>query len=305
MQSPAQVFSGDQNWTTAVSGTSPEYFEIRDWPVAHGSLFTRSDVESGAKVAVLGQTVVDKLFGHHVNPVGETVRVNNVPFLVVGVLAAKGQSPVGQDYDDSVFVPQTTFRATIRGGLQNYIAGVIFVSATSPETTKEAQEQITRILRDRHHIHPDQEDDFSIRNLTELANAWQKNASILTALLAAIAAVSLLVGGIGIMNIMLVSVTERTREIGIRMAVGASPWNILSQFLVEAVTLSVAGGGIGVALGTAGARYLTQRFGWPMVVRVDIVVIAVGFSALVGIVFGLYPALKASRLDPIDALRYE
>jgi putative ABC transport system permease protein len=212
---------------------------------------------------------------------------------------------MGQDNDDAVFVPQTTFQAKIQGGLQKYIQGVIMVSAVSADATAKAQTQITGLLRDRHHIQPGQDDDFQIRNMTEIANSVAAGAATLTALLASVAAVSLLVGGIGIMNIMLVSVTERTREIGLRMAVGAKPIHILAQFLVEALTLSIAGGVIGVALALATARHLAARFGWPVVFRPDVILLAVGFSALVGIVFGLYPARKASRLDPIEALRYE
>lgn len=299
-----QVFSEDQNWTTSVNGTSPDYFSMRDWPVASGSLFSVSDVEGGSKVVVLGQTVVDKLFGG-ADPLGQLVRIKNIPFTVVGVLEKKGQSPMGQDYDDAVFVPHSTFLAKIQGGLQKYLSGIIFVSAVSFEDTQRAESQISNILRERHHIAPGADDDFAIRNLTEMASAQQEGVQTLTTLLASIAAVSLLVGGIGIMNIMLVSVTERTREIGIRMAIGAKPRNILAQFLIEALVLSFAGGLIGVALGLFAAERLATQFGWPMLVRPDIILISVGFSALVGVVFGLYPARKASLLDPIDALRYE
>ncbi len=301
----AQVSSEDQNWSTSVTGTSSAFFDIRNWPIALGSLFSPSDVVGGSKVVVLGQTVVDKLYGAGANPVGQSIRVNKVPFRVIGVLARKGQSPIGQDLDDAIFIPQRTFQAKIRGGLQKYINGVILASAVSPDDTAAAQDQITALLRERHRLRPSQEDDFSIRNLTELGNALQEGTQTLTLLLAAIAAVSLLVGGIGIMNIMLVSVTERTREIGIRMAVGAKPRHILSQFLVEALSLSVAGGLLGVALGMFLATRVAAKFGWTVSFRLDVVAVAIGFSALVGVVFGLYPALKASRLDPIDALRFE
>jgi putative ABC transport system permease protein len=256
-------------------------------------------------VVVLGQTVVDKLYGSHFDPVGQTVRIKNVPFQVIGVLVKKGQSPMGQDYDDAVFVPQSTFQAKIQGGLQKYIAGVIFVGAVSTDATTRAQAQITDLLRDRHHIQPGMDDDFSIRNLTEMAAMQQEGTQTLTTLLASIAAVSLLVGGIGIMNIMLVSVTERTREIGLRMAVGAKSLDILTQFLAESLTLSLVGGLIGVGIGVSGAYRLAQQFGWPTLIRPEIMVIAVGFSAFVGVSFGLYPAIKASRLDPITALRFE
>ncbi len=305
LRTSAQIQSEMQNWSTSVTGSSPEIFELRNWPMARGVSFTQSDLDGGNKVAVLGQTVVDKLYGPNSDPVGQTIIIKNIPFQVVGVLGKKGQSASGQDNDDAVFVPQTTFGAKIQGGLKKYIQGVILVSATAPETTLKAQTQITALLRDRHHIQPGQEDDFQIRNLTEVANSMAAGAATLTALLASVAAVSLLVGGIGIMNIMLVSVTERTREIGLRMAVGAKPIHILAQFLVESLTLSMAGGVAGVLLALGTARQLAARFDWPVVFRPDIILLAVGFSALVGVVFGLYPARKASRLDPIEALRYE
>jgi putative ABC transport system permease protein len=305
LRANAQLLSEDQNWNTSVYGTTTEYFLIRNWSAATGSEMTESDVETGAKVVFLGQTVVEKLFGANTDPIGQLVRIKNVPFEVKGVLARKGQSPTGQDYDDAAFVPVKAFQTKIQGGLSQFISGTIYVGATSSDATSKAQKQVTNLLRDRHHISTGSDDDFSIRNLTELASAQQQGTETLTTLLASIAAVSLLVGGIGIMNIMLVSVTERTREIGVRMAVGASPGNILAQFLVEALTLSIAGGVVGVALGILTAHQLAARFGWPMLIRPDIVVVAVAFSALVGVVFGLYPARKASLLDPIDALRFE
>jgi putative ABC transport system permease protein len=305
LRTNAQLLSEDQNWNTSVYGTTTEYFVIRNWPVALGSAMSDSDVESGAKVVFLGQTVAAKLFGANADPVGQLVRIKNIPFEVKGVLAAKGQSPTGQDYDDGVFVPLRAYQTKIQGGLQQFIAGSIYVGAQSQAATAEAQRQVTNLLRDRHHIGPGTDDDFSIRNLTELASAQEEGMRTLTTLLASIAAVSLLVGGIGIMNIMLVSVTERTREIGVRMAVGANPGDILAQFLVEALTLATAGGVIGIAAGLLAAQRLAEQFGWPTLIRPDVVVIAVAFSAVVGIVFGLYPARKASRLDPIDALRFE
>jgi putative ABC transport system permease protein len=305
LRSNAQVMSEDQNWATSVTGTSPEYFQIRNWRVDRGRALLDSDVESSSKIAILGQTVVDKLYGPSADPIGQTVRIKNIPFEVVGVLARKGQSPMGQDYDDAVFVPQSTFQSKIQGGLQKFISGSIIMSAVSTEATARAEAQVSGLLRDRHHLEGGADDDFSIRNLTEMANAQAEGTRTLTTLLASIAGVSLLVGGIGIMNIMLVSVTERTREIGVRMAVGATPFNILLQFLVEALTLAVAGGMVGVALGVFTAGRLAARFGWPTLIRPDIVVVSVCFSGLVGVVFGLYPARKASRLDPIDALRYE
>jgi putative ABC transport system permease protein len=305
LRTNAQVLSEDQNWTTQITGTTPEYFDIRNWQMARGIRFTPSDVEAGTKVAVLGQTVVDKLYGPSADPLGLMVRIKNIPFQVIGVMEKKGQSPMGQDYDDAVFIPVSTYQAKIQGGLKKYLAGTVMIGAASSDATSRAETQISNLLRDRHHIVPGGDDDFSIRNLTEMASAQQEGTKTLTTLLASIAAVSLLVGGIGIMNIMLVSVTERTREVGLRMAIGAKTSDILWQFLVEALALSVMGGLCGVALGLFAANQLASKFGWPLLVRPDIIVISVVFSALVGIVFGLYPARKASRLDPIDALRYE
>ena len=304
LRTSAQILSEDQNWTTSVTGTTPDYFAIRNWGIARGVGISDSDVESAAKVAVLGQTVVEKLYGASADPVGQQIRIKNIPFQIVGVLAKKGQSPAGQDYDDAVFVPSSTFETKIQGGLKNYVAGVVYVGAAGSDTQR-AENQIRSLLRDRHHLAATADDDFSIRNLAEMANAQQEGTRTLTTLLASIAAVSLLVGGIGIMNIMLVSVTERTREIGLRMAVGAKSRDILLQFLAEALALAVMGGVIGVLLGLGAAWRLAASFGWPVLFRPDVVVIAVGFSGLVGVVFGLYPARTASMLDPIQALRYE
>jgi putative ABC transport system permease protein len=305
LRSSLPVVSEDQNWTTGVTGTSPEYFDIRNWPIALGATFSQPDVDGGAKVIVLGQTVVDKLYGPNADPVGQMVRVGSTPFTVVGVAAKKGQSATGQDYDDAAFVPFSTFAQKVQGGLGKFLQGQIMVEATSSEATARAQKDITALLRDRHHLAAGDDDDFSIRNLSEIAEARQQGTQTMTLLLASVAAVSLLVGGIGIMNIMLVSVTERTREIGIRMAVGAEPHHILTQFLIEALSLSVAGGLIGVAFGVGTATWLAQRFHWPVLVQPDVIAVSVGFSGLVGIVFGIYPARKASQLDPIDALRFE
>ncbi|MDP8999198.1 MAG: ABC transporter permease [Myxococcota bacterium] len=299
------VVGEEQNWTTSVTGTSPEYFDIRNWPMAVGSAITQLDVDTGTKVIVLGQTVVDKLYGPSADPLGQTVRVGSTPFRVIGVAARKGQSATGQDYDDAAFIAFTTFAQKVQGGLSKYLKGSIMVAATSADTTTRAQQAITALLRDRHHLAAGDDDDFSIRNLSEIAGAQQQGADTMTMLLASVAAVSLLVGGIGIMNIMLVSVTERTREIGIRMAVGAEPHHILMQFLVEALSLSLAGGLIGVAIGVGVATWLAARLHWAMLIQPDVIGVSVGFSALVGIVFGIYPARKASQLDPIDALRFE
>jgi putative ABC transport system permease protein len=305
LRSNQSLVSEEMNWTSSVTGTTPEYFDIRNWPVSQGALFTQADLDTGSKVIVLGQTVVSRLYGPTANPVGQSVRVGNTPFTVVGVASKKGQSATGQDYDDAAFIPATTFAHRIQGGLGKYLTGQMYVQATSSETTTRALEEIRTLLRDRHHIAPGADDDFSIRNLAEIAGAQAQGTETMTTLLASVAAVSLLVGGIGIMNIMLVSVTERTREIGIRMAIGAKPGSIMLQFLIEALVLSIAGGLLGVALGVGVAGYLASRFKWPMQIQVDVIAVSVVFSAAVGIVFGLYPARKASQLDPIDALRYE
>ncbi len=305
LRSSMPVVAEDQNWTTSITGTSPEYFEIRNWPIALGVSIATPDVDGGTKVIVLGQTVVDKLYGPNADPIGQNVRVGSTPFQVIGVAARKGQSATGQDYDDAAFVPFTTFARKVQGGLGKYLQGSIMVAATSSSTTSRAQRDITELLRDRHHVARGDDDDFSIRNLSEIAGAQQQGTDTMTTLLASVAAVSLLVGGIGIMNIMLVSVTERTREIGIRMAVGAEPHHVLMQFLVEALSLSVAGGLIGVGFGVGVATWLAGRFHWPVLIQPDVIAVSVGFSALVGVVFGIYPARKASQLDPIDALRFE
>ena len=305
LRSNASIIADDQNWTTSITGTSPEYFEIRNWPTSSGSPFSDADVEGGGKVVVLGQTVVTKLYGATADPVGQTVRIGTTPFQVVGVAAKKGQSATGQDYDDAAFIPYTTFAQKIQGGLSKYLTGSIAVEAASADDTSRAQKDITMLLRDRHHILASQDDDFSIRNLSEIAGAQAQGTETMTTLLASVAAVSLLVGGIGIMNIMLVSVTERTREIGIRMAIGAKPGQIRLQFLVEALALSMAGGIIGVAVGVGAATWLAAKFHWPMLVQPEVIMVSFGFSAFVGVVFGLYPAHKASQLDPIDALRFE
>ncbi|MCP3063181.1 ABC transporter permease [Myxococcus sp. K38C18041901] len=306
LRSSAQVFSGEQNWTTSVVGTTPDFFDVRNWTMALGSRFSESDAELGAKVVILGQTVVDNLYGPGFDPVGQVVRIKTTPFTVVAVAARKGQSGMGQDFDNTVFIPATSFRRSVQAqSLGAYISGVVYVQAASSAQTTQAQQEVTQLLRERHRLEDGEADDFDVRNLAELASGQQESTRTLSLLLAAIAAVSLVVGGIGIMNIMLVSVTERTREIGVRVAIGARPRDILLQFLVEALTLSMLGGLLGAALGAGVAKLLAAQFQWPMLVRPDVVVLALGFSALVGVGFGLYPARKASRLDPIDALRYE
>lgn len=290
------------NWTTQITGTSPEFFVIRDWAAADGTLFSQSDLDATRKVVVLGATVAENLFGES-SPVGQTVRISNTPFTVLGVLAKKGQSAMGQDYDDAAFIPTSAYRTKFSAGLANYIAGSIQVRAQDGQL-EQAQTAIADLLRERHRLGV-KADDFNIRNLTEMAEARSESTKTFSTLLAAVAGVSLLVGGIGVMNIMLVSVTERTREIGLRMALGARPVDILAQFLAEASMLSALGGLLGVLLGVAAASYLAQQFGWSLLISPAVVGLAVGFSALVGVAFGLYPALRASRLDPITALRHE
>jgi len=305
LRAAAQVVSEFDNWQTTVVGTTPEYFAVRNWRVKVGEAFSAADVSAGRKLAIVGQTVVDNLYGPNVDPIGETLRINRIPFVITGVAAEKGSSPFGSDYDDTVIIPSTTFGAKISGGLQQYIRGEILVAAIRPEATQDAEREITTLLRQRHRIRTGVENDFSVRNLSEIAEAQQESAETITALLAGVALVSLVVGGIGIMNIMLVSVTERTREIGLRMAVGAKPRHILAQFLIEAIVLSLAGGLLGIGVGLATASYMADHFTFPLLIRIDIIALAVGVSIAIGVGFGIYPARKASRLDPIEALRYE
>ena len=300
----AQVVYGHQNWSTGVVGTTPAMLNVRDWSVASGRPFTAQDVKSATKVCLLGQTVIDNLFGGQ-NPVGQIVRINKVPFAVIGVLASKGQSPGGQDQDDTIYVPVTTAQKKLFGTAFPGMVRIIMVKARSTEDLAPAEQQINELLRQRHHIGQKAENDFTVRNLTQMMQAAEQSTKVMTLLLGAIASVSLLVGGIGIMNIMLVSVTERTREIGIRMAVGAKTWDIRLQFIVEALTLSLIGGVVGIIMGISGSELVSALAGWPTVVAPFSVLLAFAFSALVGIFFGFYPAYKASLLDPIEALRYE
>jgi putative ABC transport system permease protein len=284
---------------------TPEYQTVRDWPVAAGRFLNKQEEESAATSAVVGQTVVQNLFGPGQNPVDQMIRINNMPFRVVGVLTAKGQSTQGQDQDDAVFIPFSTAERKVLGTRILGTVGSIMVSAVSPEAIPEAQRQITNLLRERHRIRRGQNDDFTIRNLADIAATAESTSQVMNILLASVASVSLLVGGIGIMNIMLVSVTERTREIGIRMAVGAKSRHILTQFLLEAVVLSSIGGVVGAVLGVVGAKLVSALANWPTIVPPDAIALAITFSAAVGIFFGFYPARKAARLDPIQALRYE
>jgi putative ABC transport system permease protein len=297
----AQIVSANQNWSTAVTGTTPAYFNIRDWTFASGGSFTDSDVKASAKTAVLGETVASNLFGAR-DPVGEIIRIQNVPFKVVGLLAPKGRSAGGRDQDDTVIIPLSTLQKRIMG--VTYVR-IIMASANSPEETVEAEKQIRELLHQRHRIPPGQDDDFTVRNITDIASAAEESSRVMTVLLGSIASVSLIVGGIGIMNIMLVSVTERTREIGIRMAVGARGRDILLQFLVEAVVLSLAGGLLGVMLGVGGSQVISAVVHWPTIISISSILLAFFFSITIGVFFGLYPARRAASLDPIEALRYE
>ncbi len=300
----AQVVFGNQNWGTSVQGTTPEILQVRDWGLSAGIAFTDQDVRSATKVCLLGQTVAESLFGG-MDPLGQTVRIKKVPFTVVGVLEKKGQSMVGQDQDDTVFIPVTTAQKRIFGTTVPGMVRSITVKAQSTEDLEAAERQIAELLRQRHRLGLQQEDDFTVRNLTQFLELAEQSARVMALLLAAIASVSLLVGGIGIMNIMLVSVTERTREIGIRMAVGAKARDIRFQFLMEALTMSLLGGLLGVAAGIGASETIKTLAGWSTVVSWWAILVAFGFSGLVGIFFGLYPAYKASRLNPIDALRFE
>jgi putative ABC transport system permease protein len=297
----SQLVYENQNWNTRITGTEPQYFTIRNWPLASGTGFTQDDVRISATVAVIGETVRQNLFGGS-DPIGQTIRLGNLPFVVVGVLVPKGQSGVGQDQDDSVYVPITTLQKKING--QDWLQ-YIMVSAVSQQASYAAQQQITSLLRDRHHIRQGQDDDFFVRNLSDVAELADQSAKVMTLLLASIASVSLIVGGIGIMNIMLVSVTERTREIGIRMAIGATEDDVQKQFLLEAVVLSIIGGTAGILFGAGVSLLISKALQWRILISPAAIIAAVVFSTAVGIFFGFYPARKAARLDPIEALRFE
>ena len=299
-----QVVYSNQNWATVVMGTTPNMLNVRDWALSSGKSFKEQDVRSSTKVCLLGKTVVDNLFFGE-DPIGKVIRIKNIPFTVIGVLEPKGQSLMGQDNDDVIYVPVTTAQKKLFGTLFPGMVGRIMVKVNDISELGNAENQITELLRQRHHIGHKEEDDFSVRNLTQMMQIAETSVRILSILLGSIASVSLLVGGIGIMNIMLVSVTERTREIGIRMAVGAKSWDIRLQFIIEAVTLSLIGGVIGIILGVSISKIIANLASWPTIVTPFSIFLGVGFSALVGIFFGFYPAYKASLLDPIDALRYE
>ena len=301
VNSRRQVIYGNQNWSTSVTGTTPNFFEIRNWSIQAGSVFSDEEVDLAANVCVIGTTVAKNLFLDE-NPVGKTMRIGNLPFRVDGVLESKGQNVIGQDQDDAIYAPYTTVQRKISG-----ITWVQFInaSAISPVASVAAVNPITSLLRERHRIRPGDDDDFFVRTQSEVANLMNQTQSVMTLLLGGIASVSLLVGGIGIMNIMLVSVTERTREIGVRMAFGATESDVQRQFLVEAVTLSMMGGAIGIFFGLVGSALISNFLSWPTLVSIKAIVTAAIFSAAVGIFFGYYPARKAARLDPIEALRYE
>ncbi len=296
----AQLVYGNQNWNSQVRGVSPDFVHVKAWPILRGGMFDQGDVDRAAPVCVLGQTIVDQLFGDG-DPLGETVRVKGEPCKVVGVLSTKGQSATGQDQDDTFFMPYTTVMKKMKG---QYWLDDIMMSATSGGAIPTAESQIAELMRARHRLNG-KPDDFNLRHPTEIAEAIAASARTMELLLACVASVSLFVGGVGIMNIMLVSVTERTREIGLRMAVGARARDVLRQFLFEAVVLGVVGGLIGVAIGMAGTNVIANVFQWPTRVSQDAIGMAVAFSAAIGVFFGYYPARRAARLDPIEALRHE
>jgi putative ABC transport system permease protein len=307
LRGTAQIIWGNQNWSTVIFGVTPEYLEVRQWELADGYAFGPADMAGATKVCLIGQTVARQLFGGG-NPLGQQIRVRRVPFTVIGVLEGKGQSMMGYDQDDLILMPLSTARKRVLGATnlaKQRSVGTIWVQVREGYDMKAAEAQVRALLRQRHRLQPGQDDDFSLRNLEEVAATQEASSRVLALLLAAVASVSLVVGGIGIMNIMLVSVTERTREIGLRMAVGARTRDILGQFLVEAVTLSLIGGLVGVALGMGAAFGVARLAGWRVVLAPQAVLLAVGFALAIGVFFGYYPARKAARLNPVEALRFE
>lgn len=304
LRGTSQIVYGNANWSASIWGTTHSIMNVRQWTLAEGRGLTDSDVRSAAKICLLGQTVVDELFGSQ-DPLGKIVRIDKIPMKVVGILGEKGSSAMGSDQDDIVFVPITTAQKRLFGSRFPGKIGDIMIKGKTADVLEMAEQQITALLAQRHRIRQGQVNDFNIRNLSEIMEAAKESTKVMSILLAAIASVSLLVGGIGIMNIMLVSVTERTREIGIRMAIGAQTADILAQFLAEAIIMSLAGGAIGIALGALGSHLVSRFAGWTTAISPLSILLAFGFSTFIGIFFGFYPAWKASRLSPIDALRYE
>ena len=307
LRGTAQLIWGNQNWSTVIFGVTPEYVDVRQWEIAAGRMFDATDIAGATKVCLVGQTVARQLFGG-TDPLGQVIRVRRVPFTVIGVLESKGQSMMGSDQDDLILMPISTARKRVLGAsnlAKQRSVGTIWVKVAEGYDMKTAEEQVRSLLRQRHRLQPGQDDDFSLRNLEEVAATQEASSRVLALLLAAVASVSLVVGGIGIMNIMLVSVTERTREIGLRMAVGARTRDILGQFLVEAVTLSLIGGLAGIAIGIATAVGIAQFAGWRIVLSPESVLLAVAFAFAIGVFFGFYPARKAARLNPVEALRFE
>ncbi len=305
-RSNAQVVFGNTNWATNINGVYNDYFDVREWNLAEGRFFDQGEITRFGKVAILGKTVSSQLFGED-NPVGQVVRIRGIPFEIIGLMESKGQSSQGQDQDDVIFVPLTTGRNRLFGEPRGRIArvGTIMIKAQDGADTQEVEQRINDLLRQRHRIQPSMENDFQVRNLTEILKTQEAASKVMSMLLAAVASVSLLVGGIGIMNIMLVSVTERTREIGLRLAVGARGRDIMMQFLVEAMTLATLGGAVGVLLGIFISWLVAYIANWGISLSPLSIIFAVGFSAAIGIFFGYYPAKKAAQMQPIDALRYE
>ena len=307
LRGSGQIVVGNSNWSSTFFGVTPDYFDVREWSLAEGRFFDAAEIDGAAKVAILGQTVATQLFGD-ASPLDQTVRIRTVPLTVVGVLAAKGQSPGGSDLDDVLLMPLSTARNRVLGATalaKSRSVGAIQIKLHDGVDAKEAEQRVRELLRQRHRLQPGQDDDFTLRNMTEIMQTREESSRVMALLLASVASVSLLVGGIGIMNIMLVSVTERTREIGLRRAVGARARDILRQFLIEAATLALIGGLIGVALGLAGAQLIAALAGWPTELTAGAILLAVGCAAAIGVFFGYYPARRAARLAPIEALRHE
>ena len=307
LRGSGQIVAGNSNWSTSFYGVTPEYFDVREWGLAEGRFFEAAEINGAAKVVILGKTVATNLFGD-MSPIDEVIRIRTVPLTVIGLLAEKGQSPGGSDLDDVVLMPITTARNRVLGATalaKSRSVGSIQIKIREGADSKLAEERVRELLRQRHRLQPGQDDDFTLRNLTEILQTREESSRVMALLLASVASVSLLVGGIGIMNIMLVSVTERTREIGLRRAVGARSGDILRQFLIEAVTLALIGGLIGVLLGSGGAQLIGHYAGWPIALSASATTLAVSFAAAIGIFFGYYPARKAAHMSPIEALRHE